>query len=188
MRLAVDRAPAPRQTRYATAADARWATAHPPGVAGQHGVLRPLASRLWWITAMTCWVCCWVSFFPPVHAQRHALALGNQQAHQRNHLLRQQGSVQPIDRPLRHRPGVGPRRQLRHLRPVGAVQAAVQQRLEDGVLAVEMAYSPPLDRPQRWAMSSIRAAVKPRRENSCNAASSICGTRCAGARRNLRLG
>ena len=99
--------------------------------------------------------------FPLVHAQRHALALGNQQAHQRNHLRCQQGSVQPIDRPLRHRPGVGHRRQLRHLRPVGAVQAAVQQRLEDGVLAVEMGIQPAFG--QAAALGNV---VHPRRREA----------------------
>ena len=155
---------------------------HQPGVAGQHGVFAATGLQVVGITAMTCWVCCWVSFF---HSSTRSGTRSRSGISRRTSVITSGASKAACSRSTVHSAtaascGICAQSVRFRLRSSSALKMAS--------LLSKWAYSPPLDRPQRWAMSSIRAAVKPRRENSCNAASSICGTRCAGARRNLRLG
>ena len=161
---------------------------HQPGVAGQHGVFAATGLQVVGITAMTCWVCCWVSFF---HSSTRSGTRSRSGISRRTSVITSGASKAACSRSTVHSATA---RVSVTAASCGICAQSVRFRLRSSSalkmasLLSKWAYSPPLDRPQRWAMSSIRAAVKPRRENSCNAASSICGTRCAGARRNLRLG
>ena len=140
---------------------------HQPGVAGQHGVFAATGLQVVGITAMTCWVCCWVSFF---HSSTRSGTRSRSGISRRTSVITSGASKAACSRSTVHSAtarvsapaaSCGPRRQLRHLRPVGAVQAAVQQRLEDGVLAVEMGIQPAFG--QAAALGNV---VHPRRREA----------------------
>ncbi len=163
---------------------------HQPGMAGQHRILA--AAGLQIVVdhrAMTCWVCCWVSFSTRPRAAARARAPGSKR---RRSVITSGASKAACSRSTVHCATArvsAPAASLRHLRPVGAVQGAVEQRLEDGVLAVEMGIQPALGQaaapgdvvhPRRCKAAAGKLLQAPHPVSAAHAA--------PGARRNLRLG